>query len=158
MDLSMLDGMLTKEGEQAVRQGIASIVNADSSGCPLTDLIVMVISASSDAGEASEVSLLNAARMAMRKALDGASRVVLEPIMLLDVNTPSATSGNVIADLASRKARISSVEGLAEGFTHIVAHVPLAELFGYASSLRSLSAGRGEAVAEPAEYAPRATL
>ncbi len=158
LDLSSLDGGLSKEGEQAVRQGIASIVNADSSGCPLTDLIVKVTSASSDAGEASEVSLLNAARLAMRKALDGASRVVLEPIMLLDVNTPATTSGNVIADLAARKARISTVESVAEGFTHIVAHVPLAELFGYASSLRSLSAGRGEAVAEPAEYAPRATL
>ena len=158
LDFSALEGKLSKAGEQAVRQGIASIVNADSSGCPLTDLIVKVTSASSDAGEASEVSLLNAARMAMGKALDCASRVVLEPIMLLDVNTPAATSGNVIADLAARKARISSVESLAEGFTHIVAHVPLAELFGYASSLRSLSAGRGEAVAEPAEYAPRATL
>lgn len=158
LDFSMLDGRLSKEGEQAVKQGIASIINADSSGCPLTDLNVKVKSASSDAGEASEVSLLNAARLAMGKALDCASRVVLEPIMLLDVNTPAATSGNVIADLAARKARISTVESVAEGFTHIVAHVPLAELFGYASSLRSLSAGRGEAVAEPAEYAPRATL
>ena len=88
----------------------------------------------------------------MRRALDSASRVVLEPIMLLDVNTPAATSGNVIADLAARKARISTVESLAEGFTHIIAHVPLAELFGYASSLRSLSAGRGDVVAERAIY------
>ena len=158
MDFSRPEAALSKECVQAIRQGVASIVNADSAGCPLTDMNVTVLSASSDAGGAEEVSLLNAARMALSQALDKASRVVLEPIMLLDVNTPAASSGNVIADLAARKARISSVESVSDGFTHIVAHVPLAELFGYASSLRSLSAGRGEAVAEPAEYAPRATL
>lgn len=158
MDFSKLEAVLPQESIQAIRHGVASIVNGDSFDCPLTDVMVTMLSASSDAGEAREVSLLNAARMAMNDALNKANRVVLEPIMLLEINTPSDTSGNVIADLAARKARISSVESVAENFTRIVAHVPLAELFGYASSLRSLSAGRGEVVAEPAEYAPRATL
>ncbi len=157
-DFSRPEAALPAECVQALRQGVASIVNADSSGCPLTDVIVTVLSASSDAGEAREVSLLNAARLALRNALAKGGRVVLEPVMLVEVNTPSSSSGNVIADLASRKARISSVESAADSFTRIVAQVPLAELFGYASSLRSLSAGRGEVVAEPAEYAPRATL
>ena len=71
--------------------------------------------------------------------------------------TPQDTVGGVIADLNVRRAEILQVESLANGMDRLDALVPLAELLGYASRLRSLSAGRGEVVAEPAQYRPRAT-
>jgi elongation factor G len=77
----------------------------------------------------------------------------MEPVMLLEVSTPQDHLGVVIADLTARRGRVTEVDSLALGVARIVALVPLAELFGYASSLRSLSGGRGDVVAEPSQYA-----
>ena len=80
--------------------------------------------------------------------------LVLEPIMKLEVTSPQAQIGNVIADLTSRRGRVTEVDSQDMGIARVVALVPLGELFGYASSLRSLSGGRGDFVAEPSVYAP----
>lgn len=156
VDYSAISGVLPEEMEQAVKHGIAKVANGESSGFPLTDIRVRVVRAFSEAGDASEPALLSAACGAMEDALSKAARIVLEPIMLLEVNTPNGTLGNVIADLNARRGNVTQVDVMALGFARIVAMVPLAELFGYASSLRSLSAGRGEVVAEPSSYAARA--
>ena len=148
---------LPSEQRKAVLQGILNVVNAESSGFPLTDARVTVLSASVHAGEASEAVLLSAARTALANLLVKAGTCVLEPVMRLEVLTPQDTVGGVIADLNVRKAEILQVESLANGVDRLDALVPLAELLGYASRLRSLSAGRGEVVAEPAQYRPRAT-
>ena len=88
----------------------------------------------------------------MTDALDKAGRCTLEPVMKLEINTPGDTLGGIIADLNARHGNVTQVDSLALGVLRIVALVPLAELFGYASSLRSMSAGRGDVVAELAHY------
>jgi len=137
---------------RSVRQGVMNIVNAENSGFPMTDMKVTVLRVFSLKGEALEPALVTAAKSAVENAVSAAGCCVLEPVMKLEVNTPSDTLGSVLADLNSRHANVLQVESLAVGLSRIVALAPLAEIFGYASSLRSLSAGRGEVVAEPASY------
>ena len=142
---------------RSVRQGVMNIVNAENSGFPMTDMKVTVLRVFSLKGDALEPALVTAAKAAVENAVAAGGCCVLEPVMKLEVNTPSDTLGNVLADLNSRHANVLQVESLTVGLSRIVALAPLAEIFGYASSLRSLSAGRGEVVAEPASYQVRAT-
>ena len=114
---------------------------------------VRVEDLSYDASDLSELAFLNVARLALSDAIGEAGRVEMEPVMLLEVSTPQDHLGVVIADLTARRGRVTEVDSLALGVARIVALVPLAELFGYASSLRSLSGGRGDVVAEPSQYA-----
>ena len=78
----------------------------------------------------------------------------MEPVMRLEVSTPQDHLGSVIADLSARRARITEVDSLALGAARITALVPLAELLGYATAIRTLSSGRADFVAEPAVYEP----
>ena len=156
-DFDCLKDGLPENLARSVRQGVMNIVNAENSGFPMTDMKVTVLRVFSLKGEMLEPALVTAAKTAVENAIASAGRCVLEPVMKLEVNTTSDTLGNVLADLNSRHANVLQVESLAVGLSRIVALAPLAEIFGYASSLRSLSAGRGEVVAEPASYQVRAT-
>jgi elongation factor G len=82
-----------------------------------------------------------AAFMAMRDGIDKARPVILEPIMEVEITTPNQFLGDIIGDLNSRRARVDGVESRDE-FSAIRALVPLAEMFGFAGDLRSLSQGR----------------
>jgi len=156
IDLTCIRNALEDNQLLAVKQGIMNIVTAASAGFPMTDMKVTVLNAASVSGGATEPALLSAASSALKQAIDKAGRCVLEPVMLLEVNTPSDALGSIIADLNARRATVSQVDTMALGFARIVALAPLAELFGYASSLRSMSAGRGEVVAELSSYKARA--
>ena len=139
---------------EALLQGLRDVLAADvCEGHPLTDMHVRVEDLSYDASDLSELAFLNVARLALSDAIGEAGRVEMEPVMLLEVSTPQDHLGVVIADLTARRGRVTEVDSLALGVARIVALVPLAELFGYASSLRSLSGGRGDVVAEPSQYA-----
>jgi elongation factor G len=92
--------------------------------------------------------------MALNDAVRRAGTVLLEPVMTVEVMTPQDHLGDVIADLSSRHGRIAEVDSLALESTRIVAQVPLARLFGYATDLRSLTKGRADFVAEPSHYEP----
>ena len=138
---------------KSLSEGIMMVVNGEAGGFPLTDMKVTLRSASANGMESAlGPALVMAARNALEDALLQAGRVVLEPVMLLEINTPAETLGNVIADLKSRHGDVVLKESDASGGARIVAKAPLAGLFGYASSLRSMSAGRGEVVAEPMAY------
>ena len=106
-------------------------------------------------GEMLEPALVTAAKTAVENAIASAGCCVLEPVMKLEVNTPADTLGSVIADLNARHGNVTQIEPQAQGVLRIVALAPLAELFGYASSLRSMSAGRGDVVAELQCYRER---
>jgi elongation factor G len=141
---------------EALSQGLQDVLMADvCEGQPLTDVHVQVEDLSYDANDLSELAFLHVARLALSDAIDKAGRVAMEPVMLLEVSTPQDHLGVVIADLTARRGRVTEVDSLALGVARIVALVPLAELFGYASSLRSLSEGRADVVAEPSHYALR---
>jgi elongation factor G len=94
-----------------------------------------------------------AAGDAFEKGLHRAGPILLEPIMKFTVTTPEEYYGDFLGDLAQRRAQVVSTDNLGE-ITTIVAHAPLAELFGYSNAMRSLSQGRAGSSMEPLEYAP----
>ncbi len=136
-----------------------TVVNGESGGFPMTDMKVAILSASAEGSEgALGAALVMAAKAALEDLMAKVGTMVLEPVMLLEINTPAETVGSVIADLKSRHGSVVSVESDASGGSRVVAKAPLADLFGYASSLRSMSAGRGEVVAEPMAYCEKGML
>jgi elongation factor G len=144
---------LPQDCRLAILQAIREVVDTGiPGGHPLTDMRITVVDVSYDANESSELAFLTAARQALVEAIHLAGLAELEPVMRLEVSTPQDHVGNVIADLTARNGRITELDSLALGASRIVALLPLVEMFGYASQLRSLSAGRAEFVAEPFQY------
>lgn len=119
---------------------------------PLAKIRVTLIDAEANE-ESSPMAFSIAAGEAFEKALKAAIPQLLEPIMKLTITTPEEYYGEFVGDLAQRRAQIVSTDTHLETTT-IIAHAPLAELFGYSSSLRSLSQGRAGSSMEPLEYAP----
>jgi elongation factor G len=100
-----------------------------------------------------EIAVRIAAGDAFESALRAAGPVLLEPIMKLTITTPDEFYGEFVGDLAQRRAKIVHTDNIGD-LTIIEAHAPLAELFGYSNSLRSLSQGRAGSSMEPLEYEP----
>ncbi len=126
----------------AVERGVKDTLDSGPLvGYPLTDIEVRLVGGSYDEDNSTEMAFGVAASMALRKAATEAHPQLLEPIMDLEVVTPEAHVGDVIADLNSKRGKITGIE--AEPDRQIVrAHVPLAEMFGYSTSLRSATQGR----------------
>lgn len=139
---------------EAIQEAIREVVHAENEGLPLINIRIRIIAAKQDAGEAAGLAFLTATRLALADAIAKAGRVKMEPVMRLEVSTPQDHLGAIIADLAARRAKITEVDSLALGASRVAALVPLAELLGYASSVRSLSGGRADFVAETATYEP----
>ena len=155
-DWRAMERNLPTDCQEAVRRGLQEGVETGCrSGIPLTDTRVTVLEVSYVAEESSELAFLTVSRQALEEALRVAGVIVLEPVMRLEVSSPQDQVGNVLADLQMRRGRISELDALAPEAARVVALVPLAEMFGYASALRSLTAGRADFVAEPAGFEPR---
>jgi elongation factor G len=135
--------------ESGIREAAGNGVDSDR---PLTDCHVQVTDGSYDATDSSDLAFRSAGALALRDVVRKAGVRVLEPVMAVDVLTPSECLGDVIGDLSSRHGQITEVETLAQGAARVVAHVALAELFGYATALRSISRGRADFAAEPSHY------
>jgi elongation factor G len=104
--------------------------------------------------DSSDMAFRIAARMAMRDAIKNANPILLEPIMKVEVETPQDYQGFVIGDLSSRRGVILGSETTETGDAVINAHVPLSEMFGYATVLRSGTAGKAGYSMEFAKYEP----
>ena len=122
-------------------------------GYPLINVEVSLIDAEAHPVDSDEVAFEAAASMALRNAMEQAGGVLLEPLMHLEVVVSGQNLGDVIADLNSRRAEISRVDDKGDLRT-ITAAAPLSEMFGYATSLRSLTQGRGSYSLEPSGYQP----
>jgi elongation factor G len=109
----------------------------------MVDLRVALADASYHEQESSEQAFKAAAMLAMRKGVMDAAPTLMEPIMRVEAVTPAEFVGDVIGDLNARRAQIESMELRADAFQAIRAVVPLAEMFGYATDLRSVTQGRG---------------
>ena len=117
------------------------------------DLTATLIDGSYHEVDSSEMAFRVAASMATKAALKKASPVALEPVMKLEVVTPGQFLGDVLGDLGRRRSNIRGIEG--EGSTQVVrASVPLAETFGYADTLRSITQGRAAQSLEFDDYEP----
>ena len=136
----------------AIERGVKDTLDSGPLiGYPLTDVKVRLTGGSYDEEDSTEMAFGVAAAMALRKAGMTARPVLLEPVMDLEVVTPEEYVGDVIADLNSKRGRVTAIE--AEKEVQIVrAHVPLAEMFGYSTSLRSATQGRANFTMQFLEY------
>ncbi len=122
-------------------------------GFPVTDIKVSLVGGSFHEEDSTEQAFGVASAMALREAMLNAEPVLLEPMMALEILVPEASMGDVIADLNSRHAKINGMEGRGNGFQEIEVEVPLAQMFGYATDLRSASQGRANFTMQFANYA-----
>ncbi len=150
----IVGGSIPKEFIPAVEEGVrGAATNGVLGGFPVINIKVTLIDGSFHAVDSSEIAFQQAGSLAMTDAMKQAGPVLLEPIMRLQVVTPEAYYGAVQGDLTRKRAIIhkSDVRGSAR---IIDALAPLAEMFGYASDLRSLTQGRAGYTMEPCRYAP----
>lgn len=139
----IVGGVIPKEYIPAVDAGIQSAMNNGVlAGYPVVDVKVTLYDGSYHEVDSSEMAFKVAASMAFKEGMKKADPVILEPIMKVVVTVPEDYMGDVIGDLNSRRGRIEGMEARA-GAQVIHAYVPLAEMFGYATALRSRSQGRG---------------
>ena len=120
-------------------------------GYPVVDCIVTLFDGSYHEVDSSEMAFKIAGSMAFKEAMRKADPVILEPIMKVAVTTPEEYMGDVIGDLNSRRGQIQGME-TRPGAQQINAFVPLSEMFGYSTDLRSKTQGRGQYVMEPSHY------
>ena len=120
-------------------------------GYPMVDMSVTVYDGSYHDVDSSDIAFKIAASQALQAATKKAGLTLLEPIMKVEVTTPSEFMGDVIGDLSAKRAQILGTEERARA-TIILALVPLEELSGYATTLRSMSQGRASYYMEPSHY------
>jgi elongation factor G len=139
----------------AIERGIEdALVEGVLAQCPVVDVKVTIVDGKYHEVDSSDMAFRSAAAMAFRDGMRKAKPVMLEPIMHVEVVAPEAFTGDILAELNMRRARIEGIEPRGNGAHTIRAHVPLASMFGYATSLRSSTQGRGTFVMEFAHYAP----
>ena len=145
-------GVIPKEFIPAVDQGIQGAMQAGvMAGYPVVDVKVHLTFGSYHEVDSSEMAFKIAGSMAFKEACRKAGACLLEPIMKVSVIAPDEYLGNVIGDITSRRGQIQGQEAR-PGATQVDALVPLSEMFGYATDLRSRTQGRGQYTMEPHSY------
>ena len=136
-------GTVPREFIPAVEKGLReTLPNGVLAGFPVVDVKVTLFDGSSHDVDSNENAFKMAASMAFKDAMRKANPVLLEPMMAVEVETPEEYMGNVMGDLSSRRGIVQGMEDQVGGIKLIKAEVPLAEMFGYSTSVRSLSQGR----------------
>jgi elongation factor G len=145
-------GVIPREYFKGIEDGVRdSLANGPLAGYPVVDVEVSLVDGTYHQVDSSELAFKTAASIAFREGVRKAKSNLLEPIMDLEVVTPGEFLGDILGDLGARRAHIKSIEG--SGDTQMVeALIPLAEAFGYATALRSMSQGRATHTMEFASY------
>lgn len=145
-------GAIPREFIKPVEKGVVEAMeNGCIAGYPLVDMSVALYDGTYHDVDSSELSFKIAGSMALQAAVKHAGVTILEPIMKVEVTTPDEYMGDVIGDLSAKRAQIVGTQKRGNT-TIIIASVPLAELSGYATTLRSLSKGRASYYMEPSHY------
>ena len=148
----VVGGAIPKEYIPAVDQGIQGAMKSGVlAGYPVVDVKVTLWDGSYHEVDSSEMAFSIAGSMAFKEAMKKCDPVIMEPIMKVNVIVPDEYMGNVIGDLNSRRGQITNQESQ-DGTARVTAMVPLSEMFGYATDLRSKTQGRGQYSMEPDEY------
>ncbi|KJY45869.1 elongation factor G [Streptomyces sp. NRRL S-444] len=151
---AVVGGRVPQEYVRAVESGCRdALAEGPLGGHPVTGLRVTLTDGATHPKDSSEMAFRAAGRFALREALRAAQMELLEPVVEVVVTVPDDAVGGVLGDLAARRGRVSG-SAARTGTTAVTATVPLAELFGYASRLRSRSQGRGTFTTRPRGYAP----
>ncbi len=148
----IVGGAIPKEYIPAVKKGIEeSVTNGVVGGYQVIDFYVEIVDGSYHDVDSNELAFKLAAIFAMKDAFKKAHSILLEPIMKVECVTPDEYQGDIMGDLNRRRGRIMNME--AKNFATIIhAEVPLAEMFGYATAIRSLSKGRASYSMEPSHF------
>ena len=150
---SIVGGVIPKEYIPAVDQGIqGAMLSGVLAGYNVVDVKVTLYDGSYHEVDSSEMAFKIAGSMAFKEAMRKADPVLLEPIMKVTVIVPEEYMGDVIGDINSRRGMIQGMEAIS-GAQRINSMVPLSEMFGYATDMRSKTQGRGQYTMEPSHYA-----
>lgn len=148
----IVGGVIPREYIPAVEKGIKEALTAGTlAGYPVVDVRVTLTDGSFHEVDSSEMAFKIAGSMAFKDACKKASAIILEPIMKTEVVVPEDYMGDVIGDLNSRRGKIMNMDSRNK-IQHIKSNVPLSEMFGYSTTLRSLTQGRGNYSMEPSHY------
>jgi elongation factor G len=150
----VVGGNIPKEYIKPVEAGIREAAESGVlAGYPLIDYKVEIVDGSYHPVDSSEMAFKVAGSMALKDAAKKAGIMLLEPIMKVDLTTPSENMGDLIGDITSRRGCVSEMNADAQNsFSKISANIPLSELFGYATAIRSLSRGRASYSMEPSHF------
>ncbi|MCO7176819.1 elongation factor G [Sporolactobacillus kofuensis] len=139
----IVGGVVPREYIPAVEAGLKdALQNGLLAGYPLIDVKASLVDGSYHDVDSSEMAFKIAASMALKSAKNVCAPVILEPIMKVEVSMPEEYLGDIMGDITSRRGRVDGMEAR-QGVQVVSAHVPLAEMFGYATNLRSATQGRG---------------
>jgi len=145
-------GVIPHQFIPAVQKGVQEALGSGAAaGYPVKDVRVHLVDGSSHAVDSSEVAFKIAGALAMRRALQEADPVLLEPVMLMTISVPEEHVGDVLGDLSARRGRPQGMEA-AGPMTEIRAEVPMAEVLAYAPDLRSITGGQGDYAMELLRY------
>ncbi len=151
----VVGGAIPKEFIRSVEEGIREAAQSGViAGYPLVRFKVSIVDGSYHEVDSSDLAFKIAGSMALKDAVQRAGGILLEPYMRVEVVVPEQYAGDVLGDLSARRANIGGVETRADGLSAIKAEAPLGEMFGYATSLRNLSQGRGSFTMEFEKYVP----
>jgi elongation factor G len=148
----VVGGTIPKEYIPAVIKGLnEAVLNGVVGGYPVIDIHIDIVDGSYHDVDSNELAFKMAAIFALKDGMKRAKSILLEPIMKVENITPEDFQGDIMGDLNRRRARISGMETKGNLCT-ISAEVPLAEMFGYATAIRSLSKGRSSYSMEPSHF------
>ena len=152
---ALVGGTIPREYVNPVNQGIQEAMESGVlAGYSVVDIKVTLYDGSFHEVDSSEMAFKIAGSMGLKEGLQKGKSVLLEPIMQVEVVTPDDYTGDVIGNLSSRRGTIEGLELRTDGVQSIKAQMPLAEMFGYATRLRSMTQGRGTFTMEFNHYAP----
>jgi elongation factor G len=148
----VVGGEVPKEYIPAIDEGIKSAMNSGVlAGFNVVDVKVTLTGGSFHEVDSSELAFKIAASIAFQNAMRKASPVIMEPVMKVTITVPDEYLGDVIGDISSRRGSVLSMDAIT-GAQQIIANIPLSNMFGYATDLRSKSQGRGVYVMEPSHF------
>ncbi|MEY5015296.1 MAG: Elongation factor [Verrucomicrobiota bacterium] len=148
----VVGGTIPKDYIPAVKKGLEeAVLNGVVGGFPVIDVHVDIIDGSYHDVDSNELAFKMAAIFALKDGMKKAKPILLEPIMKVENSTPEEYQGDIMGDLNRRRGRISSIENKG-GLSVVTAEVPLAEMFGYATAIRSLSKGRSSYSMTPSHF------
>ncbi|HEY0682666.1 MAG TPA: elongation factor G [Steroidobacter sp.] len=151
----VVGGVIPSQYIPAVEKGIRQALTEGAvAGFPLQDIRVIVYDGKHHPVDSKEVAFIAAGRRAFLNAVEEAAPIVLEPLVRIEVTSPSAATGDITGDLATRRGRVSGSQSLANQRTRISALVPLAEINDYQSRIKSLTGGEGAYTMELSHYDP----
>jgi len=154
IEFDVSSSAVPNEFRKAIEEGISdALLTGVLGNFAIIDVSVKVIGGETHPTDSTEMAFRSAAVMALRAAVSNSGPVLLEPIMKLEIETPEEHLGDVLGDLNSRRGRVRDIKA-ATDLQVVQADVPLAEVFGYSTSLRSLTKGRASYTMEPQAFEP----